>query len=166
VISPVIAWEQDTASLTELVDVFVTSIDTTYISFSEIQLGRAESEHQWSAGLRSRVTADLALAIGPWDPRATHRLAVARIGLVPVALALVAFHREADRPYAVIEDLVADQRVRRQGIGRALLQWVLDVCAIEGIHRVFLESGLRNTGAHQFFEHAGFRPIATVFVRD
>lgn len=160
--TPVITWETDPAALPRLVQLFLANLDPTYISFSEMQEGRATSAHTWHPALHAHLTAELTAALSASPPS----LAVARLNQHPVGLALVALHPHAPQPYAVLQDLIVDHPARGRGVGRALLTWVLDACTQAGCPRVFLESGHRNTAAHEFFTHAGFHPVATVFVRD
>jgi GNAT superfamily N-acetyltransferase len=164
--TPVIAWERDASRIAELVDLFMKNVDETYISYSEIQEGRADSDHHWSTALREKITMDLTVAINSGEGALSHRVAVACVDDAVIAFALLAFHRAPSGSFAVVEDLVVDRGMRSRGIGRAMIDWILQACRNEDMKRVFLESGIRNVAAHAFFEGTGFRPVATVFMRE
>ena len=59
-------------------------------------------------------------------------------------------------PEAWVPDLYVEERFRRRGLARALL----DACAREakrrGCHRLVLDSGHEREAAHQLYEHYGF----------
>ncbi|MGD0328186.1 MAG: GNAT family N-acetyltransferase [Minisyncoccia bacterium] len=64
-----------------------------------------------------------------------------------------------------IRDLGVKKHFRRMGIAK---QFMREAYAFGKRHKVryfFLESGERNTGAHQFFNREGFSPLSTIFVK-
>lgn len=63
-------------------------------------------------------------------------------------------HRGA--PAAVIEDVAVDPECQRQGIGRAMMQHALRLCAEKGCYKAALSSNLKRVRAHAFYESLGF----------
>jgi len=60
------------------------------------------------------------------------------------------------RPYAVIENVVTDTSLRRQGHGSAVIQAMLDRCWDAGCYKVMLLSAAERGSAHEFYERNGF----------
>jgi ribosomal-protein-alanine N-acetyltransferase len=48
---------------------------------------------------------------------------------------------------------------RRCGVGRYLLDWVLDKARWRGVERIYLEVRVSNRGAQQLYERRGFRHV-------
>lgn len=164
--APRLRWAYDAALAPVLAAFFIRHSDPTYISFGEMQEGRALSAQSWSPDLQDRLLTEFTEALGSTAVPPTRQVAIAEVDDAIVGFAMVAFHPEAPRPYAVLEDVIVDRDRRGAGIGRSLVTWVLDACAQMGCPRVFLESGHRNHAAHDFFARLGFHPVATVLVRD
>ncbi len=57
-----------------------------------------------------------------------------------------------------IDDLCVDEKVRGQGVGRALYQYVLDYARREGCYNVTLNVWSLNGPAMKFYEKCGLRP--------
>lgn len=84
----------------------------------------------------------------------------ARVGAV-IAL----WETEEPTPHVVIADLVTDPNARSGGVGKALVDFVLAEAKKRGIGWAFLESGLNNHRAHDFFEREGFEVVSKVFAK-
>lgn len=71
------------------------------------------------------------------------------------------------RPSAFVEAMVVDEERRRQGVGRALVERLLDDAAAAGCHKVQLLTHKRHAtdGAHDFYRSLGFAPEAEGFRR-
>ena len=67
------------------------------------------------------------------------------------------------RPYGVIFDLSVDPVYRGRRIGQELLQKATESFRDKGIQDCYLESGVNNHSAHQFFEHHGFKQVSDIF---
>jgi GNAT superfamily N-acetyltransferase len=63
---------------------------------------------------------------------------------------------EHDEPIGFITALVVSKQARRRGVGRALVDDLLDFARRRGCARVNVGSGLRRTDAHAFYEGIGF----------
>ena len=60
------------------------------------------------------------------------------------------------QPYALIENVVVDKASEKQGIGKALLHKVEEICAIHNCSKMMLLSSNLRVEAHHFFEQSGF----------
>lgn len=61
------------------------------------------------------------------------------------------------RSYALIENVVTHTDYRRRGIGKRLLQQVLQFCWDQNCYKVMLLTGSKREEVYQFYEQAGFR---------
>ena len=60
------------------------------------------------------------------------------------------------RPYAVVENVWTHPERRREGLGSAALQALLDHCWDAGCYKIMLMSGSGRDQAHAFYERNGF----------
>ena len=63
-------------------------------------------------------------------------------------------------PYAVIENVVVDESLRRTGLGRTIMDGTLRVAWDAGCYKAMLMTGSRNPGTHAFYRACGFSPDA------
>jgi GNAT superfamily N-acetyltransferase len=61
------------------------------------------------------------------------------------------------QPYAIIENVVVDERERGRGYGEQLIAWLVDEARRAGCYKVALTSNKRRTDAHRFYARIGFR---------
>jgi GNAT superfamily N-acetyltransferase len=159
------------SNVRELTEFFVGNLTPSYISHSELQSFRAIRPGVWADDIESVVHAEIRGRLrAPLTafPTATDWKGVieARDGVRLISLALVTLSRRAVVPFAIIEDIVVDHERRDDGIGQAVVNWIVAELRKAAIRRVFLESGEINTAAHHFFEHLNFRQISIVMMRD
>jgi GNAT superfamily N-acetyltransferase len=76
--------------------------------------------------------------------------------------AAIAEHVDAE-PFVVISGLVVDQRQRRKGIGRLLMEHAEEWARKRGYSIVRLSSTSLRTAAHRFYEQLGYRNIKTQY---
>jgi ribosomal protein S18 acetylase RimI-like enzyme len=69
-------------------------------------------------------------------------------------------------PAGVLYDIVVDPDHRRLGVGRVLLDAVLEALAARGAPRVLLSTAARNLPAQRLFERAGFRHTMIEMTRE
>ncbi len=55
-----------------------------------------------------------------------------------------------------IARIAVDEKVRRQGVGRGLLDLVCECCKMQNVHRLLLDVRESNEGARRFYEQYGF----------
>ncbi|WP_250475038.1 GNAT family N-acetyltransferase [Caballeronia sp. GAFFF1] len=161
-------WVDDLNEAGELAALFVENADVSYISHSELQLGLAETSTRWNSDILRLVNAGLKENINAEKGGNSHLLPsvfAARMDSELVATGLVSMHIEGQGvPYAILEDIVVCRHMRQVGIGRAVLEWVMDEVSKAGCQRLFLESGARNHRAHDFFQKHGFKQCSVVMM--
>ena len=87
----------------------------------------------------------------------------------PVGYVLALLHERAENPFRVarrwceIDQIAVDEKWRRRGIARALVQSLLAELRERGIRDVELFSWTFNETAHQAFRRLGFAPEVTRF---
>lgn len=62
-----------------------------------------------------------------------------------------------------VEELVVDESHRKLGIGRAILNRLLEEAVKQGCRRVELDSSLHRVEAHRFYERFGFERRALLY---
>ena len=55
-----------------------------------------------------------------------------------------------------IARIAVDEKVRRQGVGRGLLDYICECCKMKNVQRLLLDVRERNEGARRFYEQYGF----------
>jgi ribosomal-protein-alanine N-acetyltransferase len=61
---------------------------------------------------------------------------------------------------ADIVNIAVHPDFRSKGIGRKILEFILESAKKDGIKKVFLEVRSQNTGAQKFYKSFGFKPVA------
>jgi GNAT superfamily N-acetyltransferase len=91
-------------------------------------------------------------------PGVTILLAEAAGRAVSTAMLIVSpnFSR-GGRPFAMIENVVTDSKHRRQGYGRQVIKFAIDMARSEGCYRVTLMTGSKREETLRFYEAAGLR---------
>jgi GNAT superfamily N-acetyltransferase len=90
---------------------------------------------------------------------------VARHEDLILGIVVIGINLEAINPYVVIEDLVVDRKKRGSGYGKEILNWVeLQAGKMKAVD-LFLESGITNEDAHNFFEKNGFEVVSKVMTK-
>ncbi|WP_028969424.1 GNAT family N-acetyltransferase [Sphingomonas sp. URHD0057] len=69
-------------------------------------------------------------------------------------------------PAGVIQDIIVDERARRQGIARVLLEALFARLAAQGAPRIVLSTAQKNLGAQALFESEGFRRTMIEMTRE
>ena len=68
-------------------------------------------------------------------------------------------------PFAVVEYVVVDESHRRCGIGKMLMDYVVDRAQEAGCYKIMLTSDRRRTESHKFYKSIGFEDSAAGFRR-
>jgi len=55
-----------------------------------------------------------------------------------------------------IENIITDGNYRRQGIGKKLMEMAINNAKENDCYKAVLQSGIKRTGAHKFYESIGF----------
>ena len=64
------------------------------------------------------------------------------------------------RPYAVVENVVVDERVRGTGLGKVLMAGVLERAWAAGCYKAMLMTGSSTESVHAYYRATGFDPDA------
>ncbi len=161
--SPTIGFCADVAKADELARFFAATVSPEYISHSELQGPRAIDVGRWRPGIEGIFRDEIATRIADGGGKVTATGASFPIlearsdgRLVGMAFPV---------PYAILEDVVVDPKLRGGGVGSAIIDWVCERAKAAGCKRVFLESGLGNERAHHLFEHKGFETCSIVMMK-
>ncbi len=65
-----------------------------------------------------------------------------------------------------IDDLITDAKARKNGYGRKLLQWVIELAKVAKCDQVHLDSGPQRHDAHRLYLNCGFKIVAHHFALD
>ncbi len=89
-----------------------------------------------------------------------------RAGAVVGSLALLIMDNlgHMGAPSAIVEDVVVDPACHRQGIGRAMLTYALDIARRRGCYKLALSANNKRIKAHALYESLGFRRHGYSFV--
>jgi GNAT superfamily N-acetyltransferase len=66
-------------------------------------------------------------------------------------------------PWAMVENMVVDQKYRRRGIGRLLIEYAIARARQAGCYKVQLLSQKKRRQAHKFYRSLGFKASAHGF---
>ena len=80
-----------------------------------------------------------------------------------VGFVLFGITDDGDAPFGVIFDLGVEPACRGQRVGQQLMERALAFFREQSVRDCYLESGINNHSAHEFFEHHGFRAVSSVF---
>jgi GNAT superfamily N-acetyltransferase len=81
-----------------------------------------------------------------------------RGGAIVGTFALLVMHNlgHLGAPSAIVEDVAVAPAVQAQGIGKAMMQFALDLCRDKGCYKLVLSSNAKREHAHAFYESLGF----------
>jgi GNAT superfamily N-acetyltransferase len=81
-----------------------------------------------------------------------------RGGDVVGSFALLVMHNlgHLGAPSAIVEDVVVAPALQGNGIGKAMMQFALDLCRAKGCYKLVLSSNAKRDHAHAFYESLGF----------
>lgn len=80
-----------------------------------------------------------------------------------LALFIVPNLSHGARPWAIIENVIVEEALRRQGVGRRLMEYAINRAKEAGCYRVSLDSNKNREAAHQFYLAMGFQTSAYGF---
>jgi GNAT superfamily N-acetyltransferase len=59
-------------------------------------------------------------------------------------------------PSAIIEDVAVEPEWQGRGVGKFMMGYALQICAVKGCYKATLSSNLKRERAHAFYESLGF----------
>ena len=138
-----------------------------YISHGEIQMGVGEGEFEdgvlvarpsararecWMRYIHGDMTADDAAVFK----------AVSTTGDI-IGFTVAEIQEDGAEPFGMVCDVLVDESLRSGGVGTALLQEALGWFREMGIKDIYLESGLNNHAAHEYFMRRGFVKVSEIY---
>ena len=138
-----------------------------YISHGEIQMGVGEGEFEdgvlvarpsararecWMRYIHGDMTADDAAVFK----------AVSTAGDI-IGFTVAEIQEDGADPFGMVCDVLVDESLRCGGVGTALLQTALGWFKEMGIKDIYLESGLNNHAAHEYFMRRGFVKVSEIY---
>ena len=138
-----------------------------YISHGEIQMGVGEGEFEggvlvarpsararecWMRYIHGDMTADDAAVFK----------AVSTTGDI-IGFTVAEIQEDGADPFGMVCDVLVDESLRCGGVGTALLQTALGWFKEMGIKDIYLESGLNNHAAHEYFMRRGFVKVSEIY---
>ena len=152
-----------------LCEIFIRHItaNTEYISHGEIQMGVGEGEFEdgvlvarpsarakecWMRYIHADMTADDAVVFK----------AVMPTGEI-IGFTVAEIQEDGAEPFGMVCDVLVDESLRCGGVGTALLQAALAWFKEMGIVDIYLESGLDNHAAHEYFMRRGFVKVSEIY---
>ena len=81
-----------------------------------------------------------------------------RGGEIVGTFALLVMHKLAHlgAPSGIVEDVAVAPGLHGEGIGKAMMQFALDLCRDKGCYKLVLSSNAKRERAHAFYESLGF----------
>lgn len=159
----------------ELSDIFIEhiSLNRSYISHGELQMGvgRASITEEGTVvvGLKEDgrakwlkyISEKIALSREK-EPQAVVFKALSEEGVI-VGFCVADIEEDGDRPFGMVCDVLVKEAFRGNGLGSMLLDKAVGWLGENGIEDIYLESGLHNHSAHDFFRKRGFREMSEIF---
>lgn len=153
-----------------LCDIFLNHISTNseYISHGEIQMGvgvgcfrdgefitgvAPNARDAWMKYIHGNVTDDETAAVYK---------AVADGGEV-LGFCVVEVMEDGADPFGMVCDVLVKSECRCGGVGTALLEEAISWLRSKGIKDIYLESGLKNHAAHEYFMRRGFCKVSEIY---
>lgn len=141
---------------------FAANLTTSYISHSELQIGRAIDQSTWASDIEAILVEEIDHRLpGRPDGETMGVWLLEEAGEI-LALAYLTHHRNERSPFSVIEDMVVAAKSRGSGIGGQLMNFLVEESRRAGSASIFLESGVNNDGAHHFFHKNNFSQVSIV----
>lgn len=152
-----------------LCEIFLKHINAhpEYISHGEIQMGVGEgyfddgdfvtmpsprAKEYWMKYIHADMTADDAAVFK----------AVLEDGRI-IGFTVAEIQEDGAAPFGMVCDVLVDESKRCGGVGSALLSTVLAWFKEKGVIDVYLESGLNNHAAHEYFMRRGFVKVSEIY---
>ena len=107
-------------------------------------------------------------ALDAIDRQPGMRIAVAEAGgavVGAVMLAVLPNLSHHAQPWAQMENLVVDEAHRRQGVGRALMDWCEETARAAGCYKLQFQSRNHRRESHRFYRRLGYQALTVGFRR-
>ncbi|MBO7203533.1 MAG: GNAT family N-acetyltransferase [Bacteroidales bacterium] len=152
-----------------LCDMFLghISANSEYISHGEIQMG---------VGVGRFVDGEFVTSVAPAAREQWLKYINGKIDSVDAAVVFKAVFQgvivgfcvveitdDGAEPFGMVCDVLVNGECRKSGIGSLLLERALGWLREKGVKDVYLESGLHNHSAHEYFMRKGFMKVSEIY---
>ena len=158
------------ADASVLCDIFLAHISahTEYISHGEIQMGVGVGQFvdgvfvtDVAPGAREAWMKYITGNLDDVEGAAVYK-AVDADGEI-IGFCVTEIMEDGADPFAMVCDVLVKEDCRSRGVGSALLENAIEWLHSKGIYEIYLESGLRNHAAHEYFMRRGFRKVSEIY---
>ncbi|NVO09103.1 MAG: GNAT family N-acetyltransferase [Bacteroidales bacterium] len=161
------SWCNSIKEIKEIAAFFTKHKNVEYISHGEVQDGRASNFSTWHSDFRKLIFTDFKKALKKnSDFEESYLLAQARFKDELIGFCFIMIKKKLECSYIELQDFIIDPNFQRKGIGSALIKWIEKSMRLEGIKKIFLESGIDNHDAHSFFTQRGFHVCSKMFYKE
>lgn len=154
-----------------LCDVFMNHISShpEYISHGEIQMGVGEGYMDEDGVFRARLAPK---AVHFWMKYIHGCLTDAQTSAVFKAVGpdgdilgfcVAEIQEDGADPFGMVCDVLVKESCRRAGVGSSLLAKAIEWLRSMGVDDIYLESGLNNHAAHEYFMRRGFVKVSEIY---
>jgi ribosomal protein S18 acetylase RimI-like enzyme len=149
------------ADLDTVIKIYLEVVTSSYLSFTELADGTAAEPGKVSERASTIIRKQLLEKLQSSDYAL---FVLTRDRIVGFAVAELR-HTAGGHIECWLEDLGVRPQWRHQGIGKRLVQHVLEWGRLHNTRYFLLESGVNNEDAHRLFSKLGFQPLSKVFWR-
>lgn len=158
-------WEKaDNTNIDELSDIFWDNIldNPIYISHGEIQMGVATDVGVPADNGKEKWKQYIVEKINNYSQLPATVLVYKKNGVIN-AFCILEISKDGAEPFGVICDMLVKKEMRGKGFGKQMLANAMEWFDKMGVKDIYLESGVDNHSAHDFFNNYGFSQVSHIF---
>jgi N-acetylglutamate synthase-like GNAT family acetyltransferase len=148
------------SNIEKYISIFDECKHDAYLSHSEVLYGRATHDLKWTDDILPQMRQEFNYYLSH-----KNKFPVFEILLCGEIAGFVIL--EVDRKFktAILHDIMIKIDFQGKGTGTEVLHKIEEYLKKKHIGMILLESGIRNKGAHEFFEKNGFTQISVEFAK-
>ncbi|GAB6393282.1 MAG: GNAT family N-acetyltransferase [Treponematales bacterium] len=146
-------------NINKYVSLFAGSRHDGYISHGEVLCGRATRDFKWASDILAQMKREFFHDILSRDYIVFEILLAGEL----IGFAIVELYKK--QKAAVLDDIMIKRGCQGGGIGRQALHQIEAYLKRQNIEILLLESGIKNRGAHTFFEKNGFTQVSVEYAK-
>ncbi len=162
-------WEKaKLVDVEELTTMFIENLNVSpgYVSHGEIQMGVAngaltvnpQGEQIWVDYIKNKIKSE--------NKELPSVVYVNRSDNKIIAFCVLELSSDDHEPFGVICDMLVKSDLRGNGLGTEMFDLAKRWFKEQNVKSIFLESGVGNHNAHNYFEKIGFKKVSHVFMID
>ena len=163
-------WSKSLSDVVDAINIFIDTVDTSYISHGEVFDGRATDFNNWSSELSNVLYEEFSEAAENYfkEKETGHFLAMARVNEVNVGFALIEIKtiKNTNDTTLILHDIVIRKDHQSKSYGTKFLRWLISEGRKKNVNQVILESGINNHKAHGIFKSMGFEITSLVMKKE